>query len=261
MKIEGARIQDGVLARLIGKWLNAGVLEDGSISYPEAGTPQGGVISPMLANIYLHEVVDKWFEGEVRPRMAGQCSLVRFADDLVMVFSSESDARRLMAVLPKRFEKYGLQLHPEKTRLLWFGDPRKKGGPRPGSFTFLGFTHYWGRTRRGGWAVKRRTASDRFTRALRRVADWCWRHMHEPLPAQHKALKRKLNGHYGYYGITGNAAALARFLYEVQRRWHQALARRSQRGMTWECFNRLLEVFRLPPPVAVHSVLRAGANP
>jgi group II intron reverse transcriptase/maturase len=255
------RIQDGVLVRLIGKWLNAGVMAEGQLSYPDAGTPQGGVISPLLANIYLHEVVDTWFERDVRPRLSGRGELIRYADDLVMVFASEADARRVLAVLPQRFARYGLTVHPEKTRLLWFGDPRRSGGREPGSFDFLGFTHYWGRSRRGGWVVKRKTASGRFTRALGRVAEWCQRHMHEPLRRQHAALTKKLRGHYGYYGITGNAVALGRFLYEVQRRWHWALARRSQRGMTWDRFNRLLEVFRLPPPRVMHSALRTGANP
>jgi RNA-directed DNA polymerase len=255
------RIQDGVLVRLIGKWLNAGVMADGQLSYPDAGTPQGGVISPLLANIYLHEVVDTWFERDVRPRLHGRGQLIRYADDLVMVFANEADARRVLNVLPQRFAKFGLTVHPEKTRLLWFGDPRRPGGRGPGSFNFLGFTHYWGRTRRGGWAVKRKTAADRFTRALRRVAEWCRRHMHEPLRRQHAMLRRKLQGHYGYYGITGNQVALSRFLFEVQRRWHWALARRSQRGLLWARFNRMLAAYPLPAPRAVHSRLRSGANP
>jgi RNA-directed DNA polymerase len=260
------RVRDGVLVRLIGKWLNAGVLEDGTLSYPEEGSPQGGVVSPLLANIYLHEVLDKWFEHEVKPRLKGRGFLVRFADDAVFGFSSEDDARRVRAVLDKRFAKYGLTLHPDKTRLVPFRAPRRQDGDgpsgdgRPGTFDFLGFTHYWGRTRRGRWCIKRRTASDRFGRALRRISDWCRRFRHEPLAKQHESLSRKLKGHFGYYGVTGNSEALSRFRYEVQRIWHKWLARRSQRPMTWDRFNELLKVFRLPPPIAVHSAFRRGVN-
>ena len=162
------RVRDGVLLRLIGKWLKAGVWERGSVSYPEQGTPQGGVISPMLSNIYLHEVLDKWFLEVVRPRLRGKAYLVRFADDTVLVFSDEQDARRVMEVLPKRCGKYGLTVHPEKTRLIRFGKPgtpaEKKGS---GSFAFLGFTHYWGRSRKGTWVVKRKTEESRFGRTLK----------------------------------------------------------------------------------------------
>lgn len=260
------RVRDGVLVRLIGKWLNAGVMEDGSLRYPDAGSPQGGVVSPMLANIYLHEVLDKWFEQEVKPRLEGRAFLIRYADDGVIGFSCEEDARRVLAVLPKRFERYGLALYPKKTRLVSFQSPNRghqnrDGGNGPDTFDFLGFTHHWGRTRRGLWTIKRRTATDRFSRALGRIATWCRRFRHEPIGAQRKSLVRKLQGHYGYYGITGNSPALARFRYEVQRVWHKWLARRSQRRMNWDQFNKLLERFALPRPVAVHSVLRLGANP
>jgi RNA-directed DNA polymerase len=256
------RVRDGVLVRLIGKWLNAGVLEDGSLSYPDAGTPQGGVISPLLANIYLHEVVDKWFEQAVKPRLKGRGFMVRYADDLVLGFSSEEDARRVMAVLPRRFEKYGLTLHPEKTRMVAFRSPNRSpmGGGKPGTFDFLGFTHYWGRTRRGLWAIKRKTASGRFGRALRRIADWCRAFRHEPLGVQHDALSKKLRGHYGFYGITGNSLALARFFYEVERAWHKWLARRSQRKLNWARFSAVLAHFPLPPPT-IRRGSRLGANP
>ena len=146
------RVRDGVIRRVLHKWLKAGVLEQGTVHYPDTGIPQGGVISPLLANVYLHEVLDVWFEGEVKPRLQGRGVLVRYADDFVLVFQQERDARRVLEVLPKRF---GLRLHPDKTRLVWFGQPssRQSGGrldrPRPGSFDFLGFTHYWGKTRQG----------------------------------------------------------------------------------------------------------------
>ena len=171
------RVRDGVLKRLIGKWLKAGVLEDGSVSYPDAGSPQGGVISPLLANVYLHYVLDAWFRQEVQPRLRGHAHLIRYADDFVILFTHEDDARRVMEVLPKRFGKYGLTLHPDKTRLVPFRrPPRKADGRRddrtdgPGTFDLLGFTHYWGRTRRGGWAVMRKTASKRLSRAVRSIA-------------------------------------------------------------------------------------------
>jgi RNA-directed DNA polymerase len=253
------RVRDGVLLRLIGKWLNAGVMEDGSISYPEAGSPQGGVISPMLANVYLHYVLDMWFEQEVQPRLAGRAFLIRYADDFVMVFSNESDARRVMEVLPKRFGKYGLILHPEKTRLVEFRPPIERNGVpgEPGSFDLLGFTHYWARSLRGSWVVKRQTASKRLNRGLQAITDWCRRHRHLPIPEQHQKLSEKLRGHCAYYGITGNSSLLSVFRMQVHRIWRYWLSRRNrERSMTWDCFNRLLETYPLPAAVAVHSVCR-----
>ena len=293
------RVRDGVLLRLIGKWLNAGVQEAGELSYPEVGTPQGGVISPLLANIYLHEVLDKWFERDVKPRLQGRASLVRYADDFVMVFSCEEDARRVMEVLPKRLGKYGLTLHPDKTRLVDFrrpalkppaeprnggtrrtdtsdqsapkppaevrnggagepgtndqpaskppAEPRNGGARRQGTFDLLGFTHYWGRSRRGWWVVKRRTARDRLSRALKRVAQWCRRYRHLPIVQQWKALVQKVRGHFGYFGIRGNSWALARFLHRVMRIWCKWLNRRSQkRRMPWDRMMKLLERYPLP---------------
>jgi RNA-directed DNA polymerase len=262
------RVRDGVLLRLIGKWLNAGVREDGSLTHPDSGTPQGGVISPLLANVYLHEVVDRWFEDEVKPRLKGRAFLVRYADDLVICFACEEDARRVMDVLPKRFGKYGLALHPEKTRLVQFRPPRGSGqggppagGGGPGSFDLLGFTHHWARSRRGSWVIKQQTAKGRFSRALKRMAEWCRLVRHRPIDEQHRDLSRKLRGHYGYYGITGNSYALGRFRYEVGKVWRKWLARRSQRKRSWDHFNRLLERFPLPAAGAVHSTLRGAAKP
>jgi hypothetical protein len=251
-----------VLLRLIGKWLNAGVLEDGALSYPDAGTPQGGVVSPLLANVYLHEVMDQWFERVVKQRLRGRAFMIRFADDMVLCFENEADARAVLGVLPKRFARYGLALHPEKTRLVRFDSPNLKGGD-PGTFDFLGFTHHWGRTLRGMWTIKRRTAADRFTRALRRVADWCRRNRHEPLKAQQRELDRKLRGHYGYYGITGNAKALDRFRKAVQHVWGKWLGRRSQRAIgPQRFFMELLPRFQLLPAHPTHSVLvRLEAKP
>ena len=193
---------------MIDKWLKAGVLEEGSITYPESGTPQGGVISPLLANIYLHEVLDVWFEREVKPRLRGAAFLIRYADDFVIAFALESDARRVFEVLPKRFERYGLQLHPEKTRLVPFGRP--KDGTRPGTFDLLGFTHFWRVSRKGNWVIARKTAKGRLARALHRITQWCKTNRHLPVKDQHKALVRKLTGHFAYYGITGNGLSLNR---------------------------------------------------
>ncbi len=254
------RVRDGVLLRLIGKWLNAGVLEEGELSHPEAGTPQGGVISPLLANVYLHEVLDEWFEYDVKPRLRGEVFLCRYADDAVVLLSSEQDARRVMEVLPKRFGKYGLTLHPKKTRLVEFRRPplrRLRTGDReilPGSFDLLGFTHHWARSRNGNWVVKLRTARDRFSRALKKVATWCRHHRHEPMKEQWQILVQKLRGHYAYFGITGNCAALDRFLEEVRGIWRRWLDRRSHRSrMSWQRMDRLLERYPLPPPRIVRS--------
>ena len=248
------RVRDGVLLRLIGKWLNAGVLEQGRVTHPETGTPQGGVISPLLANIFLHEVVDVWFEHAVKPRLKGRARLIRYADDMLMVFGREDDARRVFAVLPKRFEKYGLTLHPEKTRLVEFNRPRSgdrdggRQGRRPGTFDLLGFTHYWGRTRSGGWAVKRKTASDRFSRALVAIGRWCRANRHLAVREQWRALCQKLRGHFGYYGITGNSRALDCFRLRVKRLWQQWLSRRSQTAhVAWARFALLERRYPLPP--------------
>ena len=262
------RVRDGVLRRTVHKWLKAGVLEDGRLHYPDAGTPQGGVISPLLANLYLHEVLDKWFELTIRPRLKGQASLVRYADDFVMVFERREDAERVLDVLPKRFGKYGLTLHPEKTRLVRFGKPGPTGSDdddneaNPKSFGFLGFTHYWGRSRKGQPVVKRKTEGKRFRRALRRIKEWCLDHRHERVREQHAALSRKVQGHYAYYGITGNAPALGCFLTEVERIWRRSLDRRGQRrSMPWERFQGLKREYPLPRPRIVHSVYRLAANP
>jgi group II intron reverse transcriptase/maturase len=261
------RIRDGVLLRLIGKWLNAGVLEDGNLMFPAAGSPQGGVISPLLANIYLHYVLDVWFEREVKPRLQGRAFLIRYADDFVIGFACEEDAVRVLEVLPKRFGKYGLTIHPEKSRLVPFRPPDRSDRPgsgtgsRPGTFDLLGFTHYWGRSRKGNWVVKRRTAGSRLRRATRTVAQWCRFNRHRPIPEQHQALGQKLRGHFAYYGITGNGEALHRFRDAVARGWRKWLARRTRGGrLPWDRFTRLLERYPLPAALVVHSVCRPVAN-
>jgi group II intron reverse transcriptase/maturase len=249
------RVRDGVLLRLIDKWLKAGVLEDGGRTHPEAGSPQGGVISPLLANVYLHYVLDEWFEQMVLPCLAGRAFLVRYADDFVMGFACEADARRVLDVLPKRLGKYGLTIHPEKTRLVRFERPDRVSGTGSAevspseSFDFLGFTHFWSRSLKGNWVVKRKTADSRFGRALRRIADWCRLNRHLPMAEQHQALARKLQGHYQYYGVIGNQSSLQRFQYEVVKVWRKWLSRRKRRGqLTWTRFLGLLRVFVLPWP-------------
>jgi group II intron reverse transcriptase/maturase len=260
------RVRDGVLRRTIDKWLAAGVMEGTQVSHPDAGTPQGGVVSPLLANIYLHEVIDRWFKRDVKPRLVSRAFMVRFADDLVMVFATERDARRVWDVLPKQLGRYGLTLHPTKTRLLEFR-PRVGGTTLPtngdkGSFDLLGFTHYWARSRRGSWVVKRKTAGSRFGRAVKRVYEWCRTYRHAPVPWQHEQLGRKLRGHDNYYGITGNRKALARFRHAVRRAWRTWLNRRSAKArMTWECFERLVERYPLPAPVVRHQLRPRAANP
>ena len=258
------RVRDGVIRRLIGKWLHAGVLERGQLSYPQEGTPQGGVISPLLANIYLHYVLDGWYLESVKPHMKGRTLLVRFADDFVLGFEYKEDAERVYAVLFRRFEKYGLKLHPEKTRLVPFGRPRGQSGDTggegtpPGTFDFLGFTHYWGQARKGGWVIRRRTSPRRFTRSLKAISQWCRKNLHEPMRVQVEALGRKLKGHFGYYGLTGNYRALARYRREVLGIWRQWLARRGDpQGMPWVRLTRLLQFYYLPEARVVHSVSAA----
>ena len=255
------RVRDSVVLRLIGKWLNAGVMEDGSISYPESGSPQGGVISPLLANVYLHYVLDSWVASDVQPRMLGKMSFVRFADDAVFSFAKETDARRVLNVLPKRFGRFGLRLHPEKTKLVDFRRPRGRNAPKDNgegggkSFDFLGFTHYWGKTLKGGWAIKRKTSKSRLARAIKAIHKWCMDNMHRPIQEQQKTLNSKLQGHCGYYGITGNSPSLGKFRYQLVHSWRNALSRRNrEQSMTWSLFIKLLERYPIKSARAIHSV-------
>lgn len=248
------RIGDGVLLRLVGKWLNAGVLEGLVLSHPDEGTPQGGVISPLLANIYLHEVLDDWFVRDVRPALARSAEMVRYADDVVVLFEDKRDAERFLATLPKRFGKYGLSLHPDKTRMVPFQRPDRVEDDEdgPGTFDLLGFTHFWAVSRKGHWIVKRTTAKGRFSRALHRLREWCRWHRHDPVKSQHLTLRKKIRGHYAYYGITSNSDAIGAFFYMARRIWRAALARRSQQRMPWWKMQKLLERFPLPAPRIIH---------
>lgn len=251
------RVHDGVLLRLIDKWLQAGVLEGGELTYPEAGTPQGGVISPLLANIYLHQVLDVWFEQVVKPRLKGRAFLVRYADDFVMGFACEEDARDVLDVLPKRFGKYGLTIHTDKTRLVRFTRPARPllpagsgPAPQPESFDFLGFTHYWGRSKQGNWVVRRKTSGSRFQRAVKKITHWLRTNYHEPVGKQYQTLWQKLHGHFLYYGgLIGNLRCLQRFRYEVIRAWKKWLSRRDRGDeWTWDRMNTVLKYLLLPVP-------------
>ena len=266
LAILGQRIGDGVVLRLISKWLHAGVKEEGQVHYPEAGTPQGGVISPLLSNIYLHEVFDRWFAEVVQGRMRGRVFAVRFADDLVIGFTHRKDAERVYRVIFQRFEKYGLKLHPEKTQLVAFGRPEKAGldgdlPHEPGTFDFLGFTHYWGRSQKGYWVIRRKTAAKRLRRTLRAIGDWCRANRHHGMFEQFQELVRKLDGHYAYYGITGNGRCLEQVRTATLKLWRKWLARRSResKAHTWEWMKQMLrEVFVFPYVRVVHSIYRAN---
>lgn len=254
------RLVDGVVVQLLGKWLNAGVLEGGVLKRSDRGTVQGGVVSPLLANIYLHEVLDGWWAREVLPRLRGRAALVRYADDLVCVFSDAEDACRVHEVLPKRFAKYGLTLHAIKTKLVDFRRP-DQGESKPGTFDFLGFTHYWAKSRKGRWVPKQKTARDRFRKSLEGVSTWCRNNRHLAVRQQAKKLGSKLSGHYRYFGITGNWQSIASFYERVKATWYKWLCRRSQRArLDWPRFVRLLEHHPLPRPQAYRSTYRLPAN-
>jgi RNA-directed DNA polymerase len=257
LSLTNLRVNDGSLNRLIGRWLHAGVLDGDNLTHPDTGTPQGGVISPLLANIFLHHVLDEWFVKEVQPRMKGKCFLIRFADDAVIGCELESDAQRLMAVLPKRFARFGLTVHPAKTALIAFRRPvrHEETDEGNGTFDFLGFTHYWAKSRRGYWVVKRRTADKRLRRRLKEIWDWCRDNRHAPIAEQHKSLSAKLRGHFQYYGIRGNYEMLEAVMEHLRRAWRYWLNRRgSEKGLTWEAFEQLETVLPLPTPRIVHAI-------
>lgn len=252
------RVKDGGILRLIGKWLNAGVVDAGVLIHPDTGTPQGGVVSPMLSNIFLHYVLDEWFVRDVQPRMKGRCFLIRFADDFIIGFDLEEDARRVMDVLPKRFNRFKLTIHPEKTVLVEFKPPplRKKLDAGKGTFDFLGFTHYWAMSRRGYWVIKRKTIGKRLRRSMKAIWQWCRANRHDYLNEQYKALCSKLRGYYQYYGIRGNYKLLEVVFEHTQRAWRYWLSRRSQRSqISWQKFTASLrEKLPLPKPRIVHNI-------
>jgi RNA-directed DNA polymerase len=259
MELIEKRVRDGSVLRLIRKWIQAGVIEEGRLLVSETGTGQGQTISPLLANIYLHYVLDEWFENEVKPRLRGEAHEIRFADDAVLSFRYKEDAERVMEVLPKRFAKYGLTLHPEKTRLLEFGryaeeHAKRQGKKKPGTFDFLGLTHICARSRKGKFAVHVRTMKKRFRRGLTAIAKWCQENRHAPVDEQQKTLNAKLRGHYQYYGRPTNYRKLREFYQEVCHIWRKWLSRRTRgNGMTWEKFTAILRRHPLLRPRIYHS--------
>ena len=247
------RVSDGVITRIIGKWLNAGVMDAGKREYLRKGTPQGGVLSPLLSNLYLHEVLDDWFVKTVKPRMQGKAAMVRYADDAVIICELKEDAERIYKVLGARFEKYGLQIHPKKTRLLDFTKPKEGQGKGNGSFTFLGFTHYWIKSRKGNWVVGRKTDSKRLRRALTAVKAWCKENRCQSMRAQWETLKAKIIGHYAYYGISMNYRSIAEYYERTKATWLKWLNRRGHKGYrSWNTFLDYLKDWPLPKPRIVH---------
>jgi RNA-directed DNA polymerase len=250
-KMLGIRVADGSLMRLIGKCLHVGVLDGETMVEPELGSAQGSVLSPMLGNVYLHYVLDLWFETEVKSRLQGEATLLRYCDDFIIAFEREDDARRVVAVLDKRMGRFGLALHPDKTRLLPFWRPpmSQQSGKGPATFDFLGFTFYWARTRKGHWRMACKTRRASLRRAKTSIYDWCRRHRHWPIKAQHAALHRRLRGHFNYFGVSGNYNSMMRLVEDVKRSWYKWLRRRSQRTrLNWERFSDMLRWWPLPRP-------------
>jgi RNA-directed DNA polymerase len=257
------RIGDGSILRLIRKWIHVGVIEDGRLLVTETGTGQGQVISPLLANIYLHYVLDEWFEHEVKPRLRGVAAEIRYADDFILCFQYREDAERVLAVLHKRFAKYGLTLHPEKTRLLAFGRsalPSGPAAPKPATFDFLGFTHVCTRSRQGRFTIHVRTIRKRLRRSVKAVAQWCRQHRHDPVKDQAAALNAKLRGHYQYYGRPTNFRSLRQFYRVARRLWHKWLNRRTRgKSLPWRDFVSLLALHPLVPPRICHPRASRGS--
>jgi RNA-directed DNA polymerase len=260
MKMLQKRITDKHLLALIGKWLKVGVIEEGQLLLSENGTYQGAIVSPVLANIYLHEVLDLWFERDVKPRMRGEAKLYRYADDLIATFQFREDAERVMRVIVKRFAKFGLILHPEKTKLIEFGrtawEKSKRSGIKPDTFNFLGFTHYCGTTRKGRFSVMVKTMTGRLRRSLMRVKALCREHRHQDLHEQYQRLRKVLRGHYAYYGMRSNFRSLLKFFEGVVRLWKKWLSRRGRKGyVTWEKLEQILLRYPLPVPRVTHGIL------
>lgn len=244
------RINDGKILRVIGKWLKAGVVENNSVHYPDCGSPQGGVISPLIANIFLHHVLDEWVEKQVKTKLKGKIFIVRFADDFIAGCQYEEDAQRLMRVLPKRFAKFGLTIHPDKSKMIHFKWP-SRFNPRneTETFDFLGFTHYWAKSRNGHWVVKRKTTKKRQARAMQSIYRFCKYNRHEKVKVQFTTLKVKLLGLYNYYGIRGNYRMLWMVYQHTQISWKNWLSRRSHTGyINWKQFRDFLSIWKLPVP-------------
>jgi len=250
----GQRVKDGVIGKMVDKWLKAGILEDEELTYPKEGTPQGGIVSPLLSNIYLHYVLDEWFTEEIQPLLSGKSFIVRYADDFVLGFELATDAQRVMKVLPKRFEKYKLKLHPDKTKIINLECGRDEGSR---SFDFLGFTHYLSKSRKGNEVLKRKTSKKKLTAAIHKFQDWIKVNRHKRLKQLIEELNIKLRGHYNYYGITFNLRGISNMYHRVSRCLHKWLNRRGgKRIWNWEKFNKLIkEWMPLFKPKIYHSYL------
>jgi group II intron reverse transcriptase/maturase len=258
MEMIEKRVSDSSVLRLIRKWIKIGVIDKGQLLVSETGTGQGQPISPLLANIYLHFILDEWFAEEVKPRLKGEAYEIRFADDAVLCFEHKEDAEKVLSVLPKRFAKYGLTLHPEKTRLVEFGrDARRNArrqGKKPATFDFLGLTHICARSRKGKFTVHVKTMAKRLRRGLKAIAAWCQEHRHDPVDQQQKTLNAKLRGHYQYYGRPTNYRSIWQFYRAVRGIWRKWLGRRTRgRGLTWERFEAILRQHPLLPPRITHA--------
>jgi len=251
------RIGDPRIIRLIQKWLKAGVLEDGVVTVSEKGTGQGSVISPLLANVYLHYVFDLWAERWRRREATGGMMIVRYADDIVVGFAHEVDARRFWNAMRKRFEEFALSLHPEKTRLIEFGrqaaNRRERSGlGRPETFNFLGFTHICGRSRHGKFLLKRKSRRDRMRGKLTEIKEEMRRRMHQPIPEQGRWLAQVVRGYFAYHAVPTNSATIGAFRHHVVDLWRCSLSRRSQRGgITWQRIKQIAEDW-LPKPKILH---------
>lgn len=245
------RVLDGSIKRLVGKCLNVGVLDGEIFATPDEGTAQGSIVSPLFGNVYLHYVLDVWFESEIRPTLGGKAHLIRYADDFAIGFETQADAVRVKELLTQRFGEYGLALHPEKTRLFEFRRPAgsRADGKAPESFDFLGFTCYWRRTRKGRWEMTLKTRRARLSQAIGRIYDWCRDNRHRPIAEQHAALTRRLRGHINYFGVNGNGRSLTQVVFQATQAWFKWLCRRSQKTrLTWKRFEDLLRDFPLPAP-------------
>jgi group II intron reverse transcriptase/maturase len=259
------RVTDGVIRRMIDKWLNAGAVENGLLRRTTEGSPQGGVISPCLSNVFLHYVLDEWFETVVKPRLGGESLLVRFADDAIMAFDNLVDAQRVLVALGKRLARFGLMLHPDKTRLVDFRPHMTESARHPETdgtnFDFLGFTHVCRRSRNGKSMVRQVTAKGRFARAVAAVSDWCRNHRHESIRDQHRHLSSMMRGHFAYYGVGGNIRRLRGFAHQVGRIWRKWLSRRDRQSVvTWTRFNELLKRHPLPSAKIAHGYAAASES-
>lgn len=258
LKMLALRIQDGALLGLIRKWLRAGILEEeGWVKHPETGTPQGGLVSPVLANVYLHYVLDLWFKRRVKKANQGACELFRYADDFVSVFERRYEAERFEADLKERLKQFGLEAAPDKTQRLRFG---RGGGEHNGRFVFLGFEFRWELSRKGKPIVKRRTAPKKLRAAVERFTEWIQEKRHRKLPELMRTLRQKYTGHWNYYGVIGNSRSLGQYAWQTERILFKWLNRRSQRrSYTWKAVHRLLERFQIPKPRIVEKA-QAGAK-